>query len=321
MNYRNATNSTKAFEDRNPELLRRYSERGRASTLFTGKHGNVCLDSPASRLAIVRRDMSETPRKPLSCFYSPFSHIRDATRYGLNRPSRARGAVYFEKLENIPGRADSIWHASEGRGARHGATGYYADNHGDLVFSPVVISLTVCNRRYLIPGYVESNNDGYVLDFDSAVRVARNCDENAVQRKDFRAALPLDTDELEETKRDAHSFAERQAETAREYDEAWHRGARAARMAADISEDMDNVKAYLRAVYNALRASSSMPDAIHRFVADTMRPIVEREAEKFEDDIAPRIEELRNLFPSDRDQSDLADAFRDGFKTESGHIA
>lgn len=155
---------------------------------------------------------------------------------GWNRESN--GKRWIESAEGaglrVAGYADELTRI------RH--KGWYSDSSegatGSL-YRGIVLQLPARdNVAQFLAGYEDSNSDGILVDCSTIYTAGLDADEAK-----HDAALASD------------SFAEREAEKAREYDEAWQAGSRYARIKEDIASERARVKALVSEVKLARQAS------------------------------------------------------------------
>lgn len=301
--------TTQAYSERSSihrAMLAHYSEfrrieAGLSKRAMAARKSALQCAREAKAMALAGHD--------LRTYHSMFSHIRNATHISQPRRDNPRGTVFFDRLDDIAGRASEQWTDKHG---------YYADEDCDTTFKPVVVLLQTGKRAYLIPGYIESNNDGYLLDMSNAYRVARE-DTKDHERKGVVNGLEAIDDALDDMKHDARSMAERNAENAREYDEAWNNGQSCGYEMARINMDGALAKDALRALYDDYKAMAHGL-ARSRMVIGMRRALL-READMLACKHADRLKKIADARPSNRNQSDIADAWRGGYESGLDHGA
>jgi len=194
--------------------------------------------------------------------FAQFDVLNGKARYpksgfeGWN-PQSESGARWVENLSDAGLRL--VGYADEVRDLRH--RGWYADAFESEVYRGAVLQLPGRNgRARYVAAYADSNDAG-------AYRV--DVSRPAVFEGDKLGAWdsPKDDPALQDAARASDSFAEHEAEEAREYDEAWQAGSEYARLAEEAGEARKSALALLAERRRLAKLAPEAPNACAVIVA------------------------------------------------------
>lgn len=260
---------------------------------FFQRNASIALRNAREDVAAgTKRYVSAPGRKPLP-----------GTKEASDRAERIQAAeergyrgVYIESEKaggfRFVGYADVISSRHASRAIDH--TGWFTSDDQGETFRGAVLQLPARKGRIrLVAAYLESTNGGYVLDLSLGAVFEEEIGSDSSD--------PCEHDSAMEAARTADSFAEREAERERDYQEAWRAG-------QDWSDLGDGIATARKAALQILRERRSLPAGLDKpALCAAIREKVESLVDEIRKARAKR-EELVSL-PLSRT---LAEAFNEG---------
>lgn len=284
----------------NPELLTAYRyHRRNALTYQPSRYSRSLGEQGAAVVALrlAREDVAAGKKR----YYVP----RTYEHFSACRPFK-RGSDTLRYVEN-PGACGlrEVGEIYDIAPRLFDHNGWYADSFCESLIVGVVYQLNGRNgHARMVPGYVEKDNDGVVIDIKDVYEVDCRAEELSIDMRDYRDCL-----------RAADRLAELAAEEARHSSSAFNAG----NMYHENVERLAEIREEIRDTIRAARATKALPDKLRALVSSEVSSLLHERVKLLEEN-----ETLVNgeFYARDMDytfdtrDADMVSAFNDGAQAE-----